>query len=163
MLNNMQSTDTQCSAVETDGRDGSEEAHGRDGDFSNIDADFCSNCVVTEDQHSISGTKQALPGLRISESTSEEMLTEELQREKSRSVQLHLQLLKHAASCNSCPSRNCHRMKDFLEHDSMCMVKEAGGCRLCVRINNLLIIHPRSCHAQGCRVPRCRYLNAGNR
>jgi E1A/CREB-binding protein len=38
-------------------------------------------------------------------------LTEEQRRERQRSIQLHMQLLNHAANCAKCESRNCAKMK----------------------------------------------------
>jgi E1A/CREB-binding protein len=40
-----------------------------------------------------------------------QQLTEEQRRERQRSVQLHMQLLQHAANCVKCESKNCLRMK----------------------------------------------------
>jgi E1A/CREB-binding protein len=52
-------------------------------------------------------------------------LMEAQRQERQRHVQLHLQLLQHAATCNSpnCPSRNCIKMKGLLRHGSTCTVR----------------------------------------
>lgn len=39
------------------------------------------------------------------------LLTEEQRRERQRSIQLHMQLLTHAANCVRCESKNCMKMK----------------------------------------------------
>jgi E1A/CREB-binding protein len=38
-------------------------------------------------------------------------LTEEQRRDRQRSIQLHMQLLNHAAACSGCQSNNCAKMK----------------------------------------------------
>mmetsp|Transcript_27695 Transcript_27695/g.46514 ORF Transcript_27695/g.46514 Transcript_27695/m.46514 type:complete len:251 (+) Transcript_27695:49-801(+) len=80
-------------------------------------------------------------------------------RERNRSgvVKHHMRLLTHSASCENCESKNCARMKKYFKHDVVCMLKVAGGCRLCARISNLLNIHARECRNPECKVPRCRY------
>jgi len=52
-------------------------------------------------------------------------LMEAQRQERQRHIQLHLQLLQHAATCNSpnCPSRNCIKMKGLLRHGSTCTVR----------------------------------------
>eukprot|EP01034_Spumella_vulgaris_P021671 gene21671-27712_t len=113
--------------------------------------DFCHNCL------SGAGNRihnHPLRAINMS-SSAPVQLTEEQRKERQRSIQLHMQLLSHAANCTKCESKNCHRMKDFLRHDSTCNTKVGGGCRLCARISNLLNIHARSCRVEGCRVPHC--------
>jgi hypothetical protein len=84
-------------------------------------------------------------------------LTEAQRKERQRSIQLHMTLLQHAATCNStkCPSANCTKMKGLLKHGSQCTVKATGGCNVCKRIWALLQIHARQCKAQQCPVPNC--------
>lgn len=78
-------------------------------------------------------------------------------KERQRSIQLHMTLLLHAATCNSpkCPSANCTKMKGLLKHGSQCQVKASGGCNLCKRIWALLQLHARQCKAKACPVPNC--------
>merc|ERR1712161_119674 len=84
-------------------------------------------------------------------------LTETQRKERQRSIQLHMTLLQHAATCNStkCPSANCTKMKGLLKHGAQCQVKATGGCNVCKRIWALLQIHARQCKAQPCPVPNC--------
>jgi len=84
-------------------------------------------------------------------------LTEAQRKERQRSIQLHMTLLLHAATCNSskCPSANCTKMKGLLKHGSQCQVKATGGCNVCKRIWALLQIHARQCKAKTCPVPNC--------
>merc|ERR1712166_976030 len=84
-------------------------------------------------------------------------LTEAQRKERQRSIQLHMTLLQHAATCNStkCPSANCTKMKGLLKHGAQCQVKATGGCNVCKRIWALLQIHARQCKAQPCPVPNC--------
>ena len=84
-------------------------------------------------------------------------LSEAQRRERQRSIQLHMTLLLHAATCVSskCPSANCHKMKGLLKHGAQCPIKAAGGCAVCKRIWALLQLHARQCKASSCRVPNC--------
>jgi len=84
-------------------------------------------------------------------------LTEAQRKERQRSIQLHMQLLFHAATCVNpkCPSANCTKMKGLLKHGSQCQVKATGGCHVCKRIWALLQIHARQCKQAQCPVPNC--------
>jgi E1A/CREB-binding protein len=84
-------------------------------------------------------------------------LTAAQRKERQRSIQLHMTLLLHAATCHSakCPSANCTKMKGLLKHGNQCQVKAAGGCHVCKRIWALLQLHARQCKASSCPVPNC--------
>ena len=84
-------------------------------------------------------------------------LTAAQRKERQRSIQLHMTLLLHAATCHSpkCPSANCTKMKGLLKHGNQCLVKAAGGCHVCKRIWALLQLHARQCKASSCPVPNC--------
>lgn len=84
-------------------------------------------------------------------------LTEAQRKERQRSIQLHMQLLYHAATCVSpkCPSANCTKMKGLLKHGAQCQIKAGGGCHVCKRIWALLQIHARQCKQSKCPVPNC--------
>ena len=84
-------------------------------------------------------------------------LTEAQRKERQRSIQLHMTLLLHAATCKSpkCPSANCTKMKGLLKHGAQCQVKATGGCHVCKRIWALLQLHARQCKASTCPVPNC--------
>merc|ERR1712137_660516 len=84
-------------------------------------------------------------------------LTEAQRKERQRSIQLHMTLLQHAATCHSpkCPSANCQKMKGLLKHGAQCKIKATGGCNVCKRIWALLQIHARQCKASQCPVPNC--------
>lgn len=83
--------------------------------------------------------------------------SEAQRKERQRSVQLHMALLQHAATCNSpkCQSTNCTKMKGLLKHGNQCKIKATGGCNVCKRIWALLQIHARQCKAKTCPVPSC--------
>ena len=83
--------------------------------------------------------------------------TDEQRKERQRVIQLHMQLLLHAATCVSpkCPSANCNKMKGLLKHGAQCPVKATGGCSVCKRIWGLLQIHARQCKETTCPVPNC--------
>jgi E1A/CREB-binding protein len=87
-------------------------------------------------------------------------LTDEQRRQRQRSIDLHMSLLKHAAVCGdaACPSANCQKMKNLLAHGAKCTTKVQGGCNVCRRIWALLQIHARQCQAPNCAVPKCRQL-----
>lgn len=84
-------------------------------------------------------------------------LTEVQRKERQRSIQLHMTLLLHAATCKEprCPSANCAKMKGLLKHGTQCQIKATGGCNVCKRIWALLQIHARQCKAKTCPVPNC--------
>lgn len=84
-------------------------------------------------------------------------LTSAQRKERQRSIQLHMTLLLHAATCHSpkCPSANCTKMKGLLKHGNQCSIKAAGGCHVCKRIWALLQLHARQCKASSCPVPNC--------
>jgi len=84
-------------------------------------------------------------------------LTETQRKERQRSIQLHMTLLLHAATCTSpeCPSANCTKMKGLLKHGAICNTKAHGGCSVCKRIWALLQIHARQCKQPQCPVPNC--------
>lgn len=84
-------------------------------------------------------------------------LTDAQRKERQRSIQLHMQLLYHAATCVSpkCPSANCTKMKGLLKHGAQCQIKAVGGCHVCKRIWALLQIHARQCKQSQCPVPNC--------
>jgi hypothetical protein len=96
----------------------------------------------------------------VSRDAASHQITEEQQRSRQRSMQLHLQLLQHASGCRnpSCPSVNCSKMKNLLKHGATCQVRVQGGCNICQRAWALLRIHARECRRDNCIVPACRQL-----
>eukprot|EP00554_Chaetoceros_debilis_P004040 CAMPEP_0194085526 /NCGR_PEP_ID=MMETSP0149-20130528/17743_1 /TAXON_ID=122233 /ORGANISM="Chaetoceros debilis, Strain MM31A-1" /LENGTH=1623 /DNA_ID=CAMNT_0038768423 /DNA_START=348 /DNA_END=5219 /DNA_ORIENTATION=+ len=117
------------------------------------DFDMCTECfqkpTVTRHMHTLKPIPVA------SGQKSEQ--TEEQRRERQRSIQLHMTLLLHAATCTSskCHSQNCAKMKGLLKHGESCATKAAGGCNVCKRIWTLLQIHARQCKDSKCPVPKC--------
>lgn len=75
------------------------------------DVDYCQQCIQQL------GSKIHAHPLRpqpIQSNTAPQKLTEEQRKERARSIQLHMQLLAHAANCNEnsqCVSKNCVKMK----------------------------------------------------
>merc|ERR1712161_106732 len=116
------------------------------------DFDQCQDCV--QNPNTPRHPHQLKP---IAVSGQQTELTEAQRKERQRSIQLHMTLLQHAATCNSpkCPSANCTKMKGLLKHGAQCQVKATGGCNVCKRIWALLQIHARQCEAQPCPVPNC--------
>ena len=117
------------------------------------DFDQCQDCYqnpnITRHQHQLKPVAIA--------TTQQNELTETQRKERQRSIQLHMTLLLHAATCTStdCPSANCTKMKGLLKHGSQCQIKAVGGCNVCKRIWALLQIHARQCKTKVCRVPNC--------
>jgi len=116
------------------------------------DFDQCQDCVQNPN---IPRHPHQLKPIAVAGQQTE--LTEAQRKERQRSIQLHMTLLQHAATCNSpkCPSANCTKMKGLLKHGAQCKVKAAGGCNVCKRIWALLQIHARQCKASQCPVPNC--------
>lgn len=116
------------------------------------DFDQCEDCVrnpKTRHPHQL----KAIP---VANSQQAE-LTDAQRKERQRSIQLHMTLLLHAATCQStkCPSANCQKMKGLLKHGAQCQQKATGGCNVCKRIWALLQIHARQCKKNNCPVPNC--------
>lgn len=87
-------------------------------------------------------------------------LTEAQRKQRQRNLMLHIQLIEHAARCNSptCNSTNCAKMKNYLQHARQCKVKVQGGCRICKRIWTLLRIHAQKCKESVCPIPQCMVI-----
>merc|ERR1712106_947415 len=83
---------------------------------------------------------------------------EEQRRRNQRNIELHLQLLDHAAKCKKqpCPSTHCAKMKRFLKHTAECKLKVTGGCKVCKRIWTLLRYHAQRCKNSSCCIPLCK-------
>ncbi len=116
------------------------------------DFDLCPDCY----QKPIQRHQHPLKPIPVTNNQQKEQ-TEEQRRERQRSIQLHMTLLLHAATCNSpkCHSQNCAKMKGLLQHGEKCQTKAAGGCNVCKRIWTLLQIHARQCKESKCPVPKC--------
>ena len=116
------------------------------------DYDQCYECIsnpnIPRHQHPL----QAIPV-----GGQQSALTQEQRAERQRSIQLHMTLLLHAATCRSdkCASANCAKMKGLLKHGAQCKVKANGGRHVCKRIWALLQIHARQCKQDNCPVPNC--------
>lgn len=117
------------------------------------DYDQCHECVSNPNSPRHPHQLKAIPVASGQQSE----LTEAQRKERQRSIQLHMTLLLHAATCKSskCPSANCTKMKGLLKHGSQCQVKATGGCHVCKRIWALLQLHARQCKESACPVPNC--------
>ena len=119
------------------------------------DVDYCQSCIQTrgppQNLHPHPLRAMAVQGGAPTQ------LTEEQRKERQKSIDMHLHLLKHAANCvnKECKSKNCFKMKEFLKHGRVCPTGVKGGCLVCKRINNLLTLHARSCRTEKCSVPKC--------
>ena len=117
------------------------------------DFDQCQDCVQNR---SIARHIHQLKPIPVANGKQTE-LTEQQRKERQRSIQLHMTLLQHAATCKNakCPSANCSKMKGLLKHGAQCQVKASGGCNVCKRIWALLQLHARQCKSNECSVPNC--------
>ena len=120
------------------------------------DFDLCHECYYKSERNQIQRHQHPLNKIPIT-ADGKSQQTDEQRRERQRSIQLHMTLLLHAASCNSpsCQSQNCAKMKSLLKHGETCPTKTAGGCNVCKRIYTLLQIHARQCKDPKCPVPKC--------
>jgi len=117
------------------------------------DYDLCQECVQNPNTPRHPHQLKPIPVA----SGQQQQMTEEQRKERQRSIQLHMTLLLHAATCQKpdCPSANCTKMKGLLKHGASCQIKANGGCHICKRIWALLQIHARQCKAKQCPVPNC--------
>lgn len=76
--------------------------------------------------------------------------------ERQRSIELHLQLLQHAHQCTNptCPSSNCRKMKELLEHQKNCQ-SGFNYCIRCRRLKSLIDFHSQRCYNRNCTIPNC--------
>ena len=120
------------------------------------DFDQCQDCVRNPQ---VAKHPHPLKPIPVANGQGIEM-TEAQRKERQRSIQLHMTLLLHAATCTSpkCPSANCTKMKGLLKHGSQCKIKVSGGCHVCKRIWALLQIHARQCKAKNCPIPNCNVI-----
>ena len=92
------------------------------------DYDICSECISNPN---IPKHPHPLKPIPVASGQQSE-LTEAQRKERQRSIQLHMTLLLHAATCVSpkCPSANCAKMKGLLKHGAQCQVRNSGFFRV---------------------------------
>jgi len=115
------------------------------------DFDLCARCY--RDVHHIHRLKRI--EVDVSGTSSEETNKED---RKKRSLSLFLESLVHATSCGGCSRPECRKMKDLLQHRTLCKIRASGGCDTCQRILCLLQIHARQCKVPDCKVLYCKVL-----
>ena len=120
------------------------------------DIDICHSCVTSAPP----GSLHPHPLRPMALSGAPQQLTEEQRKERQKSIEMHLHLLKHSSSCvnKECKSKNCMKMKQFLQHGMTCKTSVKGGCPVCKRIYNLLTLHARTCRSERCPVLKCNEL-----
>ena len=93
------------------------------------DYDQCHDCVSNPNTPRHPHQLKAIPVASGQQSE----LTEAQRKERQRSIQLHMTLLLHAATCVSskCPSANCTKMKGLLKHGTQCQVRLCSFKELC--------------------------------
>ncbi|OEU17169.1 DUF906-domain-containing protein [Fragilariopsis cylindrus CCMP1102] len=125
------------------------------------DYDLCETCY--KDPKTNRGTcTHKLQEIKVeSEGQSDSSgLTETQRKQRQRNLMLHIQLIEHASRCTSstCQSKNCAKMKEYLQHARTCKTKVVGGCRICKRIWTLLRIHAQKCKEPVCPIPQCMII-----
>ena len=91
--------------------------------------DLCQECYKNPKANRGSCTHQlqAIPvdgESKGAKGASGSQLTEEQRKDRQRNIKLHIQLIEHASSCVNpkCTSSNCAKMKQYLNHTSICKV-----------------------------------------
>merc|ERR1712238_29633 len=125
------------------------------------DYDLCETCY--KDPKTDRGTcTHKLQEIKVeSEGQSDSSgLTETQRKQRQRNLMLHIQLIEHASRCTSlsCQSKNCAKMKEYLQHARTCKTKVVGGCRICKRIWTLLRIHAQKRKETICPIPQCMII-----
>lgn len=122
------------------------------------DYDLCQDCFQKQ-AHNPNRHPHQLKPIPVAVGQKDQQ-TEEQRKERQRSIQLHMTLLMHAATCDSlkCQSQNCAKMKNLLKHGDTCPIKAGGGCNVCKRIWTLLQIHAKQCKEPNCPVPKCHAI-----
>lgn len=90
------------------------------------DYDLCETCYKDPKTNRGSCTHK-LQEIKVeSEGQSESSgLTEAQRKQRHRNLMLHIQLIEHASRCTlaGCPSKNCAKMKEYLQHARTCKVR----------------------------------------
>ena len=83
-------------------------------------------------------------------------LTDEQSRERQRRIEMHL----HDSSYENkeCKLKNCLEMKEIIKHEQTCPTSTKGGCPICKRIYDLLILHAQSCRVENCQLLKCHEI-----
>uniref|UniRef100_A0A6V0BSR0 histone acetyltransferase n=1 Tax=Pseudo-nitzschia australis TaxID=44445 RepID=A0A6V0BSR0_9STRA len=124
------------------------------------DFDLCEKCYKNPKTNRGACTHK-LEEIKVSDTLTETSgLTEAERENRQRNLALHIQLIEHASRCvsSSCTSKNCAKMKEYLQHAHTCKTKIVGGCRICKRIWTLLRIHAQKCKDKICPIPQCMII-----
>ena len=93
------------------------------------DYDLCETCYKDPKTNRGSCTHK-LQAIKVeSEGQSESSgLTEAQRKQRQRNLELHIQLIEHASRCTkgNCTSKNCAKMKEYLQHARTCKVRIYG-------------------------------------
>lgn len=128
------------------------------------DFDLCEVCANRVKHVHKLNTFVVTRGVNSASPGSKQMQQRKLENRRARkhSLQLFLQALVHASSCDSsdCGQAPCKKMKELLTHRLNCKIRVRGGCEVCRRVLCLVQMHARNCSLKQCRVPHCDDLKA---
>ena len=60
----------------------------------------------------------------------------------------------HQCTNPTCPSSNCRKMKELLEHPKNCQSR-FNNCGVCRRLKFLIDFHSQRCYNRNCTIPNC--------
>lgn len=131
--------------------------------------DLCDKCYKDSEEGRIGRHEHSLNKYPVSGMLDEVQLRHIKTQEQNRKAAIaqHLSILVHAAACPGCQNPACLKMKDLYKHIESCSVTAGRDartpghakldCEVCSKMKGLIIIHSRTCKAQGeaCPVPLC--------
>ena len=138
------------------------------------DYDLCETCYKDPKTNRGACTHK-LQAIKVEGQSESSGLTEAQRKQRQRNLELHIQLIEHASRCTStkCSSKNCAKMKEYLQHARTCKVRILGFFSLSSIISRffltasfLLLCRPRlSVDAEFVNVfgPYCVYTPRGVR
>ncbi|KAL3945077.1 MAG: hypothetical protein SGBAC_000868 [Bacillariaceae sp.] len=93
-------------------------------------------------------------------------MSQEQQAERMKAMKPFLMILVHAAGCPGSPQCNlvnCRKMKQLFAHVKTCEHTHKKGCKICIRMLALIVVHARSCTIRGsCPLPFCDRIRQRN-
>eukprot|EP00794_Sanderia_malayensis_P017480 gene17480-19228_t len=87
-------------------------------------------------------------------------LTEPIENEKRKRVELMLERMQHTARCTSsnCVMPSCAKLKHVLKHSRQCKKKSKSGCHMCKQFIHLCLLHAKQCKYNNCLINFCSLI-----